>query len=107
MCEHRRAIIVSICAHGGLLSLSARGNPSASNDAYPALQQLVLLPGAIVQRFVAAARDIVVADGAVELTHREVDALSIDPVVEMPDAVDIGLQDLAAKLVMNDERRHA
>src|SRR5262245_21817514 len=80
---------------------------SASHGAHPALQQLVLLPGAIAQRLVPIAREIVVTDRAVELTHREVDAPAIDPVVEMPGAVDIGLQDLAAEFVMNDERRHA
>src|SRR6266496_1519299 len=78
-----------------------------SNDAHPALQQLVLLLRTIAARLVPGARNVVVTNRAVELTHREVYVPSIDAVVEMPGAVDIGLQDFAAELVMNDERRHA
>src|SRR6185436_19823258 len=47
---------------------------SGVSDAHPALQQFVLLLRTVTKRLVAAARDVVVTDGTVELTHREVDA---------------------------------
>jgi hypothetical protein len=44
---------------------------------------------------------------AVELAHREVYAPSVNSIVKMPSAMDIGFQYLAAKPVRNNEGRHA
>src|SRR5205814_8399779 len=82
------------------------GYVPSTGAVHPVTQQLVLLPGAIAKRIVPVAWDVVVANGTVELTHREVHALSLNSIVEVPGTVDIGLQNLTAHFVVNNEGRH-
>ncbi|WP_213290990.1 hypothetical protein [Bradyrhizobium sp. sGM-13] len=66
-------------------------------------KKLVLLLRAVGKCFGPAAWQVIVANGAVELAHRKVHALSVDLIVEVPGAVDVCFQDIAAPLVMDNE----
>jgi hypothetical protein len=58
-------------------------------------------------RLFPAARDIVLADGAVELAYREIDALITRSTVEVPSTIDLGFQNLAAEFVMDNKCGYA
>jgi hypothetical protein len=62
----------------------------------PSSEEFVLLQRAILECFRSVAWDIVVANRAVELAHREVYALLTNLIVEVPGAVDIGFQNFTA-----------
>jgi len=64
-----------------------------------------LLPGAVVEGLSPVAWMVFIADGAVELAHREVDAPAVNLIVKMPCAVDISLRDVTAEFVMDNKGR--
>jgi hypothetical protein len=72
----------------------------------PTAKQVVLLNRAVFKRFLAIARDVVIADGGVELAHCEVDALALDLIVKVPSFVDLGFQNLPAEFIVNHQRRY-
>jgi hypothetical protein len=53
-------------------------------------------------RFLSGAGEIVILDRSSELAHREITAPSIDLVVEVPVAIHVGLEDVAAQDVLHN-----